>query len=86
MLTNVAPLRDPNGEIIGGVESFQDATVLATDLEKARAIQEIAMQYDLPADERIRFNTHYIPNGIVGGDYMGSQNSTRIVTVSCWPT
>ena len=69
MLANVAPLRNANGEIIGGVESFQDASVLATDLEKARAIQEIAMQYDLPADERIRFNTYYIPTGIVGGDY-----------------
>lgn len=69
LLTNVAPLLDSSGEVIGGVESFQDASALASDLEKARVIQEIAMQHDLPVDERIRFNTHYVPTGIVGGDY-----------------
>ena len=69
MLVSVAPLLDDTGKVIGGVESFQDASVLVTDMEKARAIQEIAMQHELPKDERIRFNTHYIPTGIVGGDY-----------------
>jgi serine phosphatase RsbU (regulator of sigma subunit) len=40
-------------------------------LEKARSIQSIALQHDLPQDARIQFSTHYIPHDIVGGDYYG---------------
>jgi len=27
------------------------------------------LQHDLPGDARLRFTTHYVPHGIVGGDY-----------------
>ena len=40
-------------------------------LEKAKAIQAISMQHDLPDDARIHFSTYYIPHDIVGGDYCG---------------
>ena len=67
----VAPIRNAAGEIVGGVESFRDVSSVFRDLEKARSIQSIALQHDLPHDARIHFSTHYIPHDIVGGDYYG---------------
>ena len=69
MHVNVAPLRNAEGEVIGGVETFQDASAVVHDLERARAIQQLALQHDLPEDHRVRFTTYYVPNAIVGGDY-----------------
>ena len=73
----VAPIRNDAGQIIGGVESFRDVSSVYRDLEKARAIQSIALQHDLPQDDRIRFSTHYIPHDIVGGDYYGIRQLDR---------
>ena len=69
MLVSVAPLRNDAGDVIGGVESFQDASAMVHDHERAKAIQQLALQHDLPQDARIRFTTHYIPHEIIGGDY-----------------
>jgi PAS domain S-box-containing protein len=69
MHVSVAPLRNTDGEVIGGVETFQDASDVVHDLERARAIQQLALQHDLPDDDRVRFTMHYVPHAIVGGDY-----------------
>ena len=69
MQVTVAPIRDASGEVIGGVETFRDASAVVHDLERAKAIQELALQHDVPEDSRVTFTTHYIPHGIVGGDY-----------------
>ncbi len=71
MLVSVAPLRDAAGQVIGGVETFRDASTMVSDLERAKAIQELALAEDVPPDARVRFTTHYVPHGIVGGDYYG---------------
>jgi PAS domain S-box-containing protein len=65
----VAPLRNEAGEVIGGVEAFRDASSEIRDLERAKAIQGLALQHELPDDDRVTFTTHYIPHGIIGGDY-----------------
>ena len=67
----VAPIRDARGTVVGGVEVFHDISHSYRDLEKAKAIQSISMQHDLPRDARISFATHYMPHDIVGGDYFG---------------
>jgi phosphoserine phosphatase RsbU/P len=67
----VAPIRNAAGEIIGGVETFRDISAALRDLEKAKAIQAISLEQDLPADARIHFATHYIPHDVVGGDFYG---------------
>ena len=41
------------------------------DLEKAKAIQSVSLEQELPEDARIHFATHYIPHDVVGGDYYG---------------
>ncbi len=69
MLVSVAPLRNAEGEVIGGVETFQDASDMVHDLERAKSIQQLALHHDLPEDDRIQFTTHYVPHAIVGGDY-----------------
>jgi PAS domain S-box-containing protein len=69
MQVAVAPIRNAAGEVIGGVETFRDASAMVNDLERAKAIQELALEQDVPDDPRVTFTTHYIPHGIVGGDY-----------------
>jgi sigma-B regulation protein RsbU (phosphoserine phosphatase) len=69
MLVSVNPIRNAAGKVIGGVETFRDASSMVHDLERARAIQQLALQDDLPDDARAKFTTHYIPHEIIGGDY-----------------
>lgn len=73
MQVAVAPIYDDTGEIIGGVETFRDASEMVHDLERAKAIQQIALQHDAPPDKRISFTTHYVPHAIVGGDFYAIQ-------------
>ena len=70
MHVSTAPLRDETGRVIGGVETFRDASGEIHDLERAKAIQRLAMQQELPEDHRVSFTTHYIPHDIIGGDYL----------------
>jgi phosphoserine phosphatase RsbU/P len=65
----VAPIRNSAGEVIGGVETFRDMSDILADLERARRIQAISLEYDLPDDPRIRFATFYMPHDFVGGDF-----------------
>ena len=69
MQVAVAPIRNDAGEIIGGVETFRDASDMVHDLERAKAIQHLALQHELPDDPRIAVATHYVPHAIVGGDF-----------------
>ncbi len=65
----VSPVRNDSGEVVGGVETFRDASDLVQDLERAQAIQKTAMETDIPDDVASAFLTHYVPRDIVGGDY-----------------
>jgi PAS domain S-box-containing protein len=69
MEVTVAPIHDDSGKVVGGVETFRDASAIVHDLEKARKIQQSAMEKDIPDDPAISFTTHYISRDIVGGDY-----------------
>lgn len=73
MQVAVAPIYNDAGDIIGGVETFRDASEMVHDLERAKAIQHIALQHDALEDERISFATHYVPHAIVGGDFYAIQ-------------
>ena len=70
-LVSVAPMRDAAGQVIGGVETFRDASTMVCDLERAKAIQRLALAQGVPPDVRVRFTAHYVPHEIVGGDYYG---------------
>jgi PAS domain S-box-containing protein len=70
MHVSTAPLRDASGAVIGGVETFSDASGEIHDLERAKAIQRLAMEQELPEDHRISFTRHYVPHDIIGGDYL----------------
>ncbi len=69
MQVTVAPIRDQSGEIIGGVEAFRDVSALLADLERAKRIQLLSLETDLPEDPRVRFATYYVPHDLVGGDF-----------------
>ncbi|MFG0285025.1 MAG: SpoIIE family protein phosphatase [Phycisphaerales bacterium JB039] len=69
MHVSVAPIRDATGAVIGGVETFRDASAEVYDLQRAKAIQRLALEHKLPVDDRVTFTTHYVPHDIIGGDY-----------------
>lgn len=69
MVVSVAPIHDDDGQVIGGVETFGDFTESFGNLERAKQIQTLLLEGDLPQDPRVRFATHYVPHDIVGGDY-----------------
>ncbi|MHC4561501.1 MAG: PP2C family protein-serine/threonine phosphatase [Planctomycetota bacterium] len=69
MRVSVAPIRDESGKVVGGVESFRDLSGEIGDIERAGKIQSLALQNELPQEERIRFARYYIPCDIIGGDY-----------------
>ncbi len=66
---SVAPVRPDNGEVVGGVETFRDASGEIRDIERATAIQSQSLQHELPSDPRVRFAVQYIPHDVIGGDY-----------------
>ena len=69
MQVTVAPIRNPDGEIIGGVETFRDVSAVLADLERRGEFRPSSMETDLPADPRVRFSTYYVPHDLVGGDF-----------------
>ena len=66
---SVAPLRNREGEVIGGVETFRDVSALVGDMERARKIQLMSLHSPVPEDPRVRMTTHYVPHDVIGGDY-----------------
>ena len=69
MRVAVAPLRDERGEVVGGVETFQDLRGEFRNVQRAKRIQLHAMKTDLPDDPRVTFTTRYIPQDVIGGDF-----------------
>jgi PAS domain S-box-containing protein len=69
MEVTVAPIRDHSGNIIGGVETFRDASAIVHDLERAKKIQQLSMENDIPENVPLKVTAHYISRDIVGGDY-----------------
>ena len=65
----VAPLRDAADQVVGGVETFRDLSDEFGDINRARAIQLLALPHALPTDPRIRFAARYVPHDVIGGDY-----------------
>ena len=44
-------------------------SAVLTDLERAKRIQALSLETDLPEDPRVHFSTHYVPHDLVGGDF-----------------
>jgi phosphoserine phosphatase RsbU/P len=65
----VAPIRDAQDHVIGGIETFRDVSATFADLERAKQIQTLSLERELPEDRRIRVDAFYTPQDIVGGDY-----------------
>lgn len=73
MQVTVSPIRDESGEIVGGVETFRDMSEVLADLNRAKRIQALSLETNLPKDPRVAFSTHYVPHDLVGGDFYAIQ-------------
>jgi len=69
MQVNVAPIRDGNGDIVGGVEVFRDLSDSMEDQDRAKKIQHQRLKFQMAPDADLRASVHYIPHDIIGGDY-----------------
>jgi PAS domain S-box-containing protein len=69
MRVSVAPIRNVSGKVVGGVETFRDASQEHQDTKLARRIQSTMLRKKDMKDSRITFTAHYLPWGMVGGDY-----------------
>lgn len=65
----VAPLISESGEVIGGVETFRDLTAVHRDMERARAIQQSILHFNLPRDPRVTISVHAASHDQLGGDF-----------------
>ena len=66
---SVAPLRDAQGNVIGGIETFRDETALVRDMEFARKVQQRLFPDPLPTPRGIAFDVRYYAHDLVGGDF-----------------
>jgi len=69
MTASVAPLHDADGQVIGGVETFRDFSESYANLERAKQIQTLSLEHDLPRDNRVSFTSFYLPHDMIGGDF-----------------
>ncbi len=69
MRVSVAPIRDSEGKVIGGVETFRDLSSEFNDILRAQRIQLLTLGVDWPEDDGASFDAHYVPADVVGGDY-----------------
>ena len=67
--TMVSPLRDDEGNVIGGVEVFRDESEGLQQMELARFVQRRMLPTDLPVGDRISFAFEYAPVDLIGGDF-----------------
>ena len=72
--TSVAPIHDEEGNVIGGVEVFQDESENMRELEEAKAVQLEMLPKDLPDNESVSFALEYVPAEYVGGDFCHIQD------------
>lgn len=66
---SVAPIRDDEGRIVGGVETFRDLSGLMKDYNRAHHIQAQSLPAELPNNEHLACRAHYVPHDLLGGDY-----------------
>ena len=66
---STAPLRDAEGRVIGGVETFREETARFRDLEFARRVQRAMFPETVPAPPGFEFEARYYPYDLIGGDF-----------------
>jgi PAS domain S-box-containing protein len=65
----VAPIRDQQGDVIGGIESFRDLTEVVDDLHRARVIQDTMFEDSRAGDARLQVAFRHTPRSLVSGDF-----------------
>lgn len=65
----VAPIRDADDRIIGGIEVFRDLSPTFEDLNRARLIQRDSLGISTGDESRFHLHLRYTPRDEVGGDF-----------------
>lgn len=69
MRVSVAPVRNSEGEVIGGIETFSEVSAELKDAQLAKRIQSAMLHKELPQDDRASVSVRYLPMDMIGGDY-----------------
>ena len=77
MRVSVAPIRNASGKVVGGVETFRDVSQEHEETKLVRRIQSTMLQKKALKDHRVTFTTHYLPWGVVGGDYYAMERINK---------
>ena len=59
------------------METFHDHSESYANLEQAKRIQTLSLEYDLPPDSRLNFTPVYLPHDMIGGDYFAIRQLDR---------
>lgn len=70
---SVAPVRDDQGSIVGGVETFVDVRERYEDLLRAQRMQLASCTRSLKLAGPLSFEALFSPHDLVGGDYLYAQ-------------
>lgn len=65
---SVGPLRDDEGNVVGGIEAFQNVTSRMRDMELARQVQRSLLPARMPDVDGYAVQALYSPHSLVGGD------------------
>ena len=79
---NVAPIKDEQGKVVGGVEVFEDVTQEVEEQEKVKQIQRSLLSFHLSPKSPVQITARYIPSEIVGGDFYMIQEKDEHVFFS----
>ncbi|HNV71181.1 MAG TPA: SpoIIE family protein phosphatase [Candidatus Ozemobacteraceae bacterium] len=69
----VSPLRDAQGDVVGGIELFRDATAEWDQLRMAQGIQRRFMPDPLELSRELPLAYHWLPAEMIGGDVVQVQ-------------
>jgi len=66
---SVAPLKDEQGQIVGGIETFRDESSRIQDQTLAKAVQRHFLPDGMPELPGVHLSAEYHPHDMIGGDY-----------------
>ena len=79
MQVTASPIRDEAGKVIGGVETFRDASPMLVDLERAQKILAQSLAHEIPDDSMLLFSDGAVEIENAQGEWLGIDGFVQIL-------